>query len=93
MQNKYMTLSAPAPQMGAAPQMNHQQFAQANMTNFANFGAKAAKAKKPEPKKNGLKENVKKYWPLVAIGGYVGYKHFIEADKSTPAPAPTPARR
>ena len=92
MQNKYMNLSAPVPQMGAAPQMNHQQFAQANMTTFANFGAKAAPVKKVE-KKNGLKENVKKYWPLIAIGGVVGYKQYTESQKSTPAPAPTPARK
>ena len=38
-------------------------------------------------KKGGLKEKVSKYWPLIAVGGAVGYGMYKEqkgADKVTP---------
>ena len=82
MQNKYMNLSAPAPQTGA-PQMNVNQFAQANMTTYAQWGAKAAP---PAPvKKSGLKDKVKKNLIPITIAGVIGYKVYKD-NKSTPAP-------
>ena len=83
--NKYMNITAPSPQMGAAPQMNHQQFMQANTMTFAQFGAKVAA--KPVVKKTTLKEKVGKYWFPVAVAGVVGYKVYNEqngAEKAMP---------
>ena len=86
MQNKYMSMNAPAAPMMATPQMSHQQFAQANMTTFAAFGAKPAPA--PAKKESGVKDKVKKYWFPVAVAGFVGYKTYQD-NKNTPAPTPS----
>ena len=83
MQNKYMNLNAaPAPQMGAAPQFNQHQFMQAHMQTLAAVKGKSAPA---PPKKDGVKDKVKKYWPLIAVAGFAGYQ-VAKAEKDKPAP-------
>ena len=69
MENKYMQVNS-APQFTGAAMNQHAMMRQ-NMTTLAQFGAKPAPVK--VVKKNGVKEGVKKYWPLVAIAGVVGF--------------------
>ena len=82
MENKYMTVNS-APQFTGA-QMNQHAMMRQNMTAFAAFGAKPTPAPKPV-KKNGLKEGVKKYWPLVVVAGVVGLDQY-KKNKDAPAP-------
>ena len=63
--------------------MNVNQFAQANMTTFAQWGAKPAPP--PPAKKSDLKDKVKKYAVPLTIAGFIGYKHYKD-NKATPAP-------
>ena len=71
MENKYMSVNS-APQFSGA-QMNQQAMMRQNMTMFAGFGANATKKPVAPAKKTGAKEGIKKYWPLIAVAGVVGF--------------------
>ena len=83
MQNKYIGVAPVAPQMAGPMQMNQHAMMRQNMQCLA-WGQPA----KPEPvvvKKSSVKDCVKKWAPVVATAGFLGYVEYKKRNETPSA--------